>query len=54
MPPVLLRVPWLDPFDLDPESQPPHGKLAQPVEGMRRGKRDAVIGPNHLRGAQTP
>ena len=49
MAPVLLRVPRLDPFDLNPESQPPHGKLAQPVDGMRRRKRDAVIGPNHLR-----
>src|SRR5437867_2668423 len=46
MPPVLLRVPRFDPFDLDPQSQPPHGQLAQPVEGMRGRKRDAVIGSN--------
>jgi hypothetical protein len=42
-------VPGLDPFDLNPESQPPHGELAQPVEGLRRRKRDAVVGANHLR-----
>ena len=52
VPPVLLRVPWFDPFDLDPESQPPHGQLAQPVQGMRGGKRNAVVGPNQLRKAK--
>ncbi len=52
MPSVLLRVPGLDPFDLDPEAQPPHGQLAQPVNGMRRRKRDAVVGPNHVREAK--
>jgi hypothetical protein len=54
MPPVLLRVPRRDPFDLDPESQPPHGQLAQAVDGMRRRKRDAVIGPNHVRKPKLP
>jgi hypothetical protein len=49
MPPILLRMPGCDPFDLDPESQPPDGQLAQPVEGMCRRKGDAVIGANPLR-----
>jgi hypothetical protein len=49
MPAVLLRMPRRDPFDLDPESEPPHGQLAQSVEGMSRRKRDTVIGPNPLR-----
>src|SRR4029453_9265404 len=49
MPPILLRMPVFDPFELDPESQPPAGQLAQPVEGMRGRKRDPVIGPNPQR-----
>jgi hypothetical protein len=49
---VLLRVARFDPLDLDPESQPPHGQLAQPVNGMGGRKRDAVVGANHLREAK--
>ena len=52
VPSVLLRVPGLNSFDLDTESQPPHGELAQPVEGIRGRERDAVIGPNQLREAK--
>ena len=54
VPPVLLRVPRLDPFDLNPEAQPPHRQLAEPVERMRGRERDAVVGPNRLRAGQTP
>src|SRR5687768_677841 len=49
VPAVLLRVSWRDPFNLDPEAQPPYCQLAQPVNGMRGRKRDAVIGANDLR-----
>jgi hypothetical protein len=49
VPPVLLWVAGLDPFDLDPQSQPPDGQFAQPIDGVRGRKRDAVIGPNDLR-----
>src|SRR5688572_17646904 len=49
VPPVLLWVARFDPLDLDPQSQPPHGQLAQPIEGLRGRKRAAVISPNHLR-----
>jgi len=35
MPSVLLRVPRFDAFDVNPESQPPHGQLAESLEGMR-------------------
>jgi hypothetical protein len=52
MPPVLLGVPWLDSFDLDAEAHAPDGELAQPVDRMRRRKRDAVVGPRHLRKAR--
>ena len=47
MPAVLLRVARFDPFDLDPEAQPPHRELAEPVDRMRRRK-DAVVGANYL------
>jgi len=43
VPAVLLWVSGCDAFDLDPQSQPPHRQLAQPVEGMRRCERDAVV-----------
>ena len=49
---ILLGVAGFDPFDLDAEAQPPDRELAQPVDGMRRGKRDAVVGANHLREAK--
>ena len=52
MPSVLLRVPRHDPFDLHPQSQPPHGQLAEPVEGMRGRKRNTVVGPYPLREAK--
>jgi hypothetical protein len=34
VPAILLRVARLDPFDLNPEAEPPHGQLAQPVERL--------------------
>ena len=49
MPSVLLRVSRRDPFDLNPEAQPPYGEFAQSVKGMRGRKRDTVVGPNSLR-----
>ena len=41
-----------DPFDLNPEPEPPHRQLAQPVERVRRRERDAVVGPDRLREAK--
>src|SRR6185503_5021124 len=49
---VLLRVPRPDPFDLDSQSQPPDRQLTEPIDGMRRRKRDAVVGANQLRQAE--
>jgi len=41
---VLLRVTGLDPFDGDPEPQPPDGELAKAEQGMGAGEGHAVIG----------
>ena len=49
---VLLRLPGRDPFDLDSQTEPPHGQLTEPVEGLRGRERHAVVGPNHLRQAK--
>ena len=35
VPAVLLRVAGGDPFDPDPETQPPHRELAEAIEGSR-------------------
>lgn len=40
---ILLRPSGLDPLYGDPESQPPHGKGAEPKEGVGRGKGDPVV-----------
>ena len=34
VPPVLLGMPGLDALELNPEPEPPHRQLAQPVERM--------------------
>ena len=54
MPPVLLRVPRFNPFDLDPKSEPPDGQLAQPVEGMRGRKRGRRYRSESPAGVQIP
>src|SRR5262249_29471538 len=45
---VLLRVTWLDPFDLDAEPEPPHRELAQAVESVRASEGNAVVGADGL------
>jgi hypothetical protein len=32
VPAVLLRLAGLNPFDLDPQTEPPDGELAEPIE----------------------
>lgn len=43
MSPVLLRVPWINPIELDAQLEPPHRQVRQ-LRGPGRGKRRPVIG----------
>jgi len=52
VPPVLFRMPRFDPLDLNPQPQPPHGELAQPIERMRRREWHPVVGPDRARQAE--
>src|ERR1043166_5751946 len=45
---VLLRVTWLDPFDLDAEPEPPHRELAEAIESVWACKGNAVVGADGL------
>ena len=45
MPPILLRVPGLNPFRPDPQANPPHGQPRQPTQS-HRGKRRPIVTPN--------
>lgn len=46
MPVVLLRVTWLDAFDLYAQAQPPHRQAAQAMQSHRTGERYAVVRAN--------
>ena len=46
---VLLRMARLDPFDRDPEPQPPDRECAQAVERVRGREGDAVVGADRVR-----
>jgi len=48
MPAVVLRMPGLAPLNLN-TGRRPHGQFTEPVERARRGKWDAVVGPDHPR-----
>src|SRR6185503_1598498 len=41
---ILLRPTWFDPLDLDSESEPPDGELAQVEESVGGGKGHTVVG----------
>ena len=43
---ILLGMPWLDAFDIDTQTQPPHRELRKPVEGIAAGEGHAIIGSN--------
>ena len=43
---VLLGMAGPDAFDPDTEAEPPYRQLAQAVQRLGRGERDAVIGPD--------
>src|SRR5262249_56829659 len=45
---VLRRMAWLDGLDLDAEPQPPDRELGEVEEGVRAGKRHAIIGADGL------
>src|SRR4029453_18073306 len=40
---VLLWMAGFDALELDPEPQPPHGELAQAIQGVGRGEGDPVV-----------
>ena len=46
---VVLGMPRLAALDLNPETEPPHRELAEPVQRVGGRERDAVVGPNHVR-----
>ena len=48
VPAVLFGVARGDPLQPDAQAQPPHGELAQPIQGVGGGERDAVVRPNGL------
>src|ERR1700730_7520577 len=49
MPPILLRVAWLDALDVDAQAQPPHRQLGESKERVGAGKGGSVIGANRPR-----
>src|SRR5215216_1134410 len=46
--PVLLRMPRLSALDLNPQPEPPHRELTEPIQPRRCRERDPVIGPHRL------
>jgi hypothetical protein len=49
VPSVLLWVAWLDALDVNPESQPPHGKFCKSEKTVRGRERNAVVGADCTR-----
>ena len=49
VPAVLFGMARFGPLDLNAEPEPPHGEFAEPVQRLRRRKRDPVIGPDRVR-----
>ena len=49
MPPVLLRISWLDAFKTDSESDPPDRKFGKVPQRVSAGERHAVIATNGSR-----
>jgi hypothetical protein len=48
VPAVLLRMARRDALQGNPEPKPPDRELAQAIEGVRGGERDAIVGANRL------
>ena len=45
---VLFRMSWLDTFDVDTQTQPPHREFTEAEQGIGTGKRYAVVSSDGL------